>query len=195
MSNYCVLLRCVLAYLLLAVTTSCALLLLNGHLSHGYYVSPQESFKCKLPGGVLSRQLKITDRSNDIGETVTFTLNAGLLWRVDHLRLGQHKLASLDNIADRREQLDKAKINYFKFHLQTSLDIAEVNWEQFKSVDNTEVLIVNTYLKWDSSEETRELLSSVDGDYLNVLHYAQNVSSNLKNITSGSLGLYKSCEF
>lgn len=192
-------LHCALKIIYLAfyvfTISSCALLLLNGHLSHGYYVSPSESFKCKLPGGAFSTQLKITDRSNAIGETVTFKLDAGLLWRVDHLRLGHHKLASLDKIADKREQLEKVKINYFKHHLDSNLDIVEINWEQYKRVNDREVLITNTYLKWDASEETRELLFSINGDYLNVLHYTQNVSSKLQNITSGVLGLYKSCEF
>lgn len=175
--------------------SSCALLLLNGHLSHGYYVSPSESFKCKLPGGAFSTQLKISDRSNSIGETVTFKLDTGLLWRVDHLHLDHHKLANLSGLKNRREQLEQAKLNYIKYHLETNVDIVEINWEQYKRVNEIEVLIANMYIQWDASEETRELLFSIDDNYLNVLHYAQNISSVSQNITSGSLGLYKSCEF
>ena len=192
-------LHCALKFFYLAffvfTIPSCALLLLNGHLSHGYYVSPSESFKCKLPGGAFSTQLKISDRRNSIGETVTFKLDSGLLWRVDHLRLDQHKLAKLNGLKSKRKQLDEAKLNYFKYHLHPNVDITEINWEQFKRVNETEVLIAHTYLKWDKLEENRELLFSINGDYLNVLHYAQNISTELQNITSGSLGLYKSCEF
>jgi len=177
------------------ILSGCALLLLNENLSFGYYVSPSESFRCKLPGGAYSTQLNITDRSNSNGETVTFKLDTGLLWRVDHLRLGHHKLASLDNTANKREQLEEAKIIYFKHHLEPSVDIAEIKWEQFRKTNETEVLVTYTYFKWEKAEETRELLFSIDGEYLNVLHYAQNVSSKLQNITSGSLGLYKSCQF
>jgi len=175
--------------------SSCVLLLLNGHLSHGYYISPSESFKCKLPGGAFSTQLKISDRSNSIGETVTFKLDTGLLWRVDHLHLDHHKLANLSGLKSRREQLEQAKLNYFKHHLQHNVDIAEINWEQYKRVNEIEILIAHTYLKWDKSEETRELLFSIDGQYLNVIHYSQNISSELQNITSGAFGLYKSCKF
>ena len=192
-------LHCALKFFYLAffvfTIPSCALLLLNGHLSHGYYVSPSESFKCKLPGGAFSTQLNISDRSNSIGETVTFKLDTGLLWRVDHLHLNDHKLANLSGLKNRREQLEQAKLNYIKFHLETNIDIVEINWEQFKRVNETEVLIAHTYLKWDKLEEKRELLFSINGDYLNVVHYAQNISTELQNITSGSLGLYKSCEF
>ena len=192
-------LHCVLKFFYLAfcvfTISCCALLLLNGHLSHGYYVSPSETFKCKLPGGAFSRQLNISDRHNSMGETVTFKLDTGLLWRVDHLHLNDHKLANLSGLRNRREQLEQAKLNYIKFHLETNIDIVEINWEQYKRVNETEVLIAHTYLKWDKLEENRELLFSINGDYLNVLHYAQNISTKLQNITSGSLGLYKSCEF
>ena len=177
------------------LTASCALLLLNGHFSHGYYISPSETFKCKLPGGAFSTQLKVSDRSSAIGETVTFKLRPGLLWRVDHLHLNHHKLAKLNKLMIRRVQLEEAKENYFKHHLLPNVDIAEIRFEYYKRVKETDVLIVHTYLKWDASEEDRELLFSIDGNYLNVLHYAQNISDELKNITSGSFGLYKSCQF
>ena len=72
MNKYRILCRISVLLVLLMSLTSCVVLLLNGHLSHGYYVSPSESFKCKLPGGAFCRQLKITDSSNAIGETVTF---------------------------------------------------------------------------------------------------------------------------
>ncbi len=114
MNKYRILCRISVLLVLLMSLTSCVVLLLNGHLSHGYYVSPSESFKCKLPGGAFSRQLKITDRSNAIGETVTFKLEPGLLWRIDHLHLVHHELANFDSLTNRREQLEVVKFNYFK---------------------------------------------------------------------------------
>ena len=57
------------------------------------------------------------------------------------------------------------------------------------------MLISYTHLKSDDMEGVRELLFSVDGNYLNVLHHAQNISGNLDKVILGSLGLYKSCEF
>lgn len=195
MNKYRILCRIPVMLVLLVSSSSCAFLLLNGHLSHGYYVSPSESFKCKLPGGALSGQLKITDRSNSISETVTFKLEPGLLWRIDHLHLGHHKLANLGGSTNKRGQLEAAKSNYFKNHLLSNLDIAEIKSEQYKQVNETEILMVYAYLKWDKAEDNRELLFSIDGDYLNVLHYAQNISSNLQIFTSGATGLYKSCQF
>lgn len=175
--------------------SSCALLLLNGHLSRGYYEAKSETFKCKLPGGALSTKVEIIDRSNELGETATFSLNLGLLWRIDHLRLGRHKLARLDSSKDRRQQLDQAKENYMDLYLAKHAEQVEVEWEQFMAVDDVEILLTNTYVKWDDKEEKRELLFSIDGDYLNVIHYAQNLSSNLQTFTTGAAGFYKSCEF
>ncbi|MCZ6564621.1 MAG: hypothetical protein O6852_00575 [Gammaproteobacteria bacterium] len=195
MNKYRILCRISVLLVLLMSLTSCVVLLLNGHLSHGYYVSPSESFKCKLPGGAFSRQLKITDRSNAIGETVTFKLEPGLLWRIDHLHLVHHELANFDSLTNRREQLEVVKFNYFKNHLLSNLEIAEIKSEQYKQINEVEVLIVYAYLQWDNAEDNRELLFSIDGDYLNVLHYAQNISENLQTITSGVTGLYKSCQF
>jgi len=195
MNKYRILCRISVLLVLLMSLTSCVVLLLNGHLSHGYYVSPSESFKCKLPGGAFSRQLKITDRSNAIGETVTFKLEPGLLWRIDHLHLVHHELANFDSLTNRREQLEVVKFNYFKNHLLSNLEIAEIKSEQYKQINEVEVLIVYAYLQWDNAEDNRELLFSLDGDYLNVLHYAQNISENLQTITSGVTGLYKSCQF
>ena len=94
--------------MMLLATSSCVLLLLNGNLSHGYYEANSQTFKCKLPGGALSSQVEVTDRVNELGETVTFTLDLGLLWRLDHLRIGKHKLANIEAGADRRMQLDQA---------------------------------------------------------------------------------------
>ncbi len=195
MNKYRILCRISVLLVLLMSLTSCVVLLLNGHLSHGYYVSPSESFKCKLPGGAFSRQLKITDRSNAIGETVTFKLEPGLLWRIDHLHLVHHELANFDSLTNRREQLEVVKSTYFKNHLLSNLEIAEIKSEQYKQINEVEVLIVYAYLQWDNAEDNRELLFSIDGDYLNVLHYAQNISENLQTITSGVTGLYKSCQF
>lgn len=195
MNKYRILCRISVLLVLLMSLTSCVVLLLNGHLSHGYYVSPSESFKCKLPGGAFSRQLKITDRSNAIGETVTFKLEPGLLWRIDHLHLVHHELANFDSLTNRREQLEVVKSNYFKNYLLSNLEIAEIKSEQYKQINEVEVLIVYAYLQWDNAEDNRELLFSIDGDYLNVLHYAQNISENLQTITSGVTGLYKSCQF
>ncbi len=174
---------------------SCALLLLNGNLSHGYYEAKSETFRCKLPGGALSSKVEIMDRSNELGETATFTLNIGLLWRIDHLRIGKHKLAILDTSVDKRQQLDQAKDNYMSTYLAQNADQVEVEWEQFMAVDDVEVLFTKTYVNWDDQEEKRELLFSIDGNYLNVVHFAQNMSSNLQTFTTGAAGFYKSCEF
>lgn len=191
--------RLILILVLSVYTSSCALLLLNGHLSRGYYEAKSETFKCKLPGGALSSQLNVTDSSNAIGETVTFALEIGLLWRLDHLLIGKHKLAMIDNTSinseHRRNQLDLAKENYISNYLAQNTDHVEIKWEQFIAANNVEVLLTNTYVKWDDKEETRELLFSIDGDYLNIVHYLQNVSSELQTITSGATGFYKSCEF
>ena len=175
--------------------SSCMLLLTDGRLSHGDYISPSETFRCTLPGGALSRQLHIRDQRSAVGETVTFKLGSRLLWRVDHLYLDQLELGGLDKVKQRREQLEKGKENYFRYYLMPSLGFAEIKWERYERTDEAEVLIVHTYLKSDGMEGVRELLFSVDGEYLNVLHHAQNVPGNLENIILGSFGLYKSCEF
>ena len=190
----------VLTRLLLALTfcvsvSSCTFLLLNGELSHGYYVSPEHTFKCRLPGGVLSRQLQIWDQRSPIGEIVTFKLGSRLLWRVEHLRLDHLKLDGLALTKERRQQLEKGKENYFEYYLLPNLGLAEIKWERYEEVNGKEVLISHTYLKSDGMEGTRELLFSVDGSYLNVLHHAQSISGNLENFITGSLGLYRSCEF
>jgi len=180
-------------------TASCALLLLNGHLSRGFYEAKSETFRCKLPGGALSSKVEVMDRSNELGETATFTLNIGLLWRIDHLRIGKHKLAMIDNtnnsLEHKRVQLDQAKNNYMSLYLAQNADKVEVEWEQFMIVDDAEVLLTSTYVRWDDQEEKREVLFSIDGDYLNVVHFAQNMSSNLQTFTTGAVGFYKSCEF
>ena len=181
------------------LVSSCVLLLLNGNLSHGYYESVSKTFKCKLPGGALSRKVNVADSGNEIGETVTFSLDLGILWRLDHLRIGKHKLANIktspDNPEKRRLELDRVKDSYINLYLRENIDVVEVKWEQFEIVDGNEVLLANTYVKWDDNEEIRELLFSIDGEYLNVVHYAQNVSSELQNITTGAVGFYKSCQF
>ena len=187
-------------FLLIVISLSgCAALLLSGHLSFSHYESKSGTFKCKLPGGAFSSKLEVSDRSNDIGETVTFSLNFGLLWRIDHLRIGKHKLAMLDHSVRKPEakrlQLDKAKEDYFNLYLKQNTNIVEIKWEQFDQVDDVEVLIANTYIKWEENEEVREILFSIDGDYLNIIHFAQNLSSELQTITSGAKGFYKSCEF
>ena len=178
---------------------SCTLVLLNGNLSFGYYEPKSKTYKCKLPGGALSTKLGIVDRSNDIGETVTFSLNLGLLWRLDHLLIGKHKLAMLDNTKSspeaKRLQLDKAKEDYFNLYLTKNTDFVDVKWEQFDYVNEVEVLLASTYIKWEDKEEVRELLFSIDGDYLNIIHFAQNLSSDLQTFTTGAKGFYKSCEF
>jgi len=176
-------------------TSSCTLLLLNGNISLGSYESKSRTFKCKLPGGALSKKVKVEDRSNELGETVTFSLDIGLLWRIDHLLIGKHKLAMLDISADRRQQLDLAKDNYMSLYLAQHAEKVEVEWEQYVVVDKTELLLAKTFVKWDGNEEERELLFSVDGEYLNVIHYAQNLSSNLQSFTTGAAGFYKGCEF
>ncbi len=174
---------------------SCALILLNGRLSHGYYISSDDSFKCKLPGGVLSTQLEISDSNNSLGETVTFKHRLGLLWRVDHLKVSHHRLAIIDNSKNRRENLEQAKVNYIKYYLANNVDIIDINWELFDRVNDNDVLLVNAYLKWGEKEEGRELLFSINNNYLNVIHHSQNISSKLQKITSGAVDLYKSCEF
>lgn len=177
------------------LSNSCALLLLNGHLSRGYYEANSGTFKCKLPGGALSAKVEVMDRINELGETVTFSLHLGLLWRLDHLRIGKHKFAMFESSVDRRQQLDQAKYHYMSLYLAQHADQVEIQWEQFTIVDNVEVLLTNTYVKWDDKEETRELLFSIDGNYLNVVHYAQNLSDNLQTFTTGAAGFYKSCQF
>ena len=184
-----------LIFYFIYICNGCALILLNGHLSHGYYVSPSESFKCKLPGGVLSRQVKITDSSSPSGETVTLKLDFGLLWRVDHLKIGKHKLAIIDTNNIKRKSLEDAKNLYFKDYLEKNLDIVEIEWEQYNFINGNEVLLLNTYLKWEDNEENRQLLFSIDNDYLNVIHHTQNISDKIEKITSNSLDVYKSCEF
>jgi len=141
------------------------------------------------------RKLKLWIVVSELGETVTFSLNIGLLWRIDHLRIGIHRLAILEGSTDRRQQLDQAKYNYISLHLAQHTDQVEVDWEQFIVVDDVEVLLTQTYVKWDGNEEKRELLFSIDGDYLNIVHFAQNLSSDLQTFTTGAAGFYKSCEF
>ena len=187
--------RFLLSLTCMVLLSSCVVLLTNGRLSHGHYVSQSETFSCRLPGGVLSRQLDVWDQRGAVGESVTFKLGSRLLWRVDHLHLRQLKLKGLDKIQARREQLERGKDHYFKYYLLPKLGEAEIKWEIYKQVGGTEVLISYTYLKSDGMEGIRELLFSVDGNYLNVLHHAQNISGNLDKIILGSLGLYKSCEF
>jgi len=178
---------------------SCTLLLLHGSLSFNYYESKSGTFKCKLPGGALNSKVEVVDNYNDLGETATFTLNLGFLWRIDHLLIGKHKLAMIEKdltgIEDRRAQLDKAKQAYISSYLEKNTNKVEVNWEQFTVVGDVEVLLTNIFVSWDDKEEAREVLFSIDGDYLNVIHYSQNVSKELKTITSGAKGFYKSCEF
>ena len=195
MNGLAALVRFLLVLTCLVSLSSCVLLLTDGRLSHGYYVSQSETFRCRLPGGVLSRQLLIWDQRSAVGESVTFKLGSRLLWRVDHLHLSQLKLEGLDKIEARRAQLEKGKENYFKYYLLPNLGRAEIKWEIYEQAGGTEVLISHTYLKSDGMEGVRELLFSVDGNYLNVLHHAQNISGNLETIIPGSLGLYKSCEF
>ena len=190
----------VLLVLVISILISgCAAVLLSGHLSFNHYESKTGTFKCKLPGGALSSKLEVSDRSNDIGETVTFSLSLGLLWRIDHLLIGKHKLAMIDKTTNspevRRLQLDKAKEDYFNLYLIQNTDIVEVKWEQFDYVNEVEVLLASTYIKWEDEEEVRELLFSIDGDYLNIIHFAQNLSSDLQTFTTGAKGFYKSCEF
>jgi len=168
---------------------------MNGNLSHGYYQASSETFKCKLPGGALSSSVQVVDRSNDLGETVTFSHEIGLLWRLDHLRIGKHKLAHINTAADRRGQLDQAKDNYMSFYLSQHADQVEVEWEQFLVVEDAEVLLTRTYVKWDEKEEERELLFAIDGEYVNVVHYAQNVSSSLQSFTTSAADFYKDCDF
>ena len=180
---------------IVGLNAACALVLLNGHLSHGYYVSPSKSFKCKLPGGVLSRQLEIRDSSNPSGETVTLNLKFGLLWRVDHLKIGVHKLAMIDKKDVKRKSLDQAKELYINNYLRMNLDSVEIEWEQYNYVNGNEVLLLSVHLKWGEDEESRQLLFSIDNEYLNIIHHTQNISKQLQKITSNSLDVYKSCEF
>ena len=195
MNEFAIQIRFLLALVCIVPVSSCMLLLTNGHLSHGHYISPSETFRCKLPGGALSRQLHIWDQRSAMGESVTFKLGSRLLWRVDHLHLNRLELEGLDRVGERREQLERGKENYFKHYLLQELGSAQIRWERYERTDETEVLIAHTYLKSDGMEGVRELLFSVDGDYLNVLHHAQGISGNLENIILGSFGLYKSCEF
>ena len=177
------------------LSCSCTLLLLNGHLSLGSYEAKSATFKCKLPGGALSAMVDVMDRINELGETVTFTLDIGLLWRLDHLRIGKHKLAMFETSLDKRQQLDQAKDNYMGLYLSQNADQVEVEWEQYIVVNDVEVLLTSTYVKWDDQEEKRELLISIDGDYLNVIHYAQNISSELQTFTTNAASFYKGCVF
>lgn len=170
-------------------------MLLNGHLGFNHYEANSGTFRCKIPGGALSSKVDVTDRINNLGETVTFSLDLGLLWRLDHLVIGKHKLAMLETSADRRQQLDLAKDNYMSQYLAKHADQVEVEWEQYVIADDVEVLLTSTYVKWEGKEEQRELLFSIDGNYLNVVHHAQTVSSNLKTFTTGAVGFYKSCDF
>jgi len=147
---------------------------MNGSLSHGHYHAKSQTFKCKLPGGALSSSVDVLDRMNELGETVTFTLDLGLLWRLDHLLIGEHKLAKIDLSQDNKVELE---------------------WEQYQIVGDAEVLLTSAFVTWDDQEERRELLFSIDGDYVNVIHYAQNMSSKLQNFTTSAAGFYKSCEF
>lgn len=181
--------------MVLLATSSCVLLLLNGSLSHGYYEASSQTFKCKLPGGALSSRVDVADKVNDLGETVTFTLDLGLLWRLDHLRIGKHALANVDINADKRKQLDQAKELYMRSYLVKHADKVEIEWEQYVIVNDTEVLLTSTYVKWDEKEEKREILFSIDGDYINVIHFAQNMSSTLHSFTTSASGFYQSCEF
>ncbi len=171
------------------------MLLLNGNLSHGYYEAKSQTFKCKLPGGALSSSVEVVDRMNDLGETVSFSLDLGLLWRLDHLLIGKHKLANIDTTKSRRIQLDQAKDNYMSFYLSQHSDQVEIEWEQYLIVEDSEVLLTSTYVIWEDKEERRELLFSIDGDYVNVIHYAQNMSKRLQSFTTSAAGFYQKCEF
>ncbi len=164
-------------------------------MSLGNYESTSHSFTCKLPGGTLSKKVKVEDRANELGETVNFSLDIGLLWRIDHLAIGKHKLAKFDVSADKRQQLESAKENYINLYLAQHTEKVEVQWEQYVVVNKAELLLIKAYVKWDDIEEERELLFSVDGSHLNVIHYAQNLSSNLQSFTTGAIGFYKGCEF
>ncbi len=194
LASYHALVRTLLAVFLAVISSSCVLLLLNGHLSHGYYESPSYSFKCKLPGGALSTQLEIKDRENTTGETVTFSHNLGFLWRVDHLRIGKHKIAQIDKTAETKNQLEQAKNNYFQF-LINKLKKSEIQWEEFKFIDEKEILTLNVFLGWNDVEEFRDLVFSIDDEYLNVIHYSENFSDQLQNFTTGAVAFYKGCDF
>lgn len=164
-------------------------------MSFGYYEAQSASFKCKLPGGALSQGIDVVDRVNELGETVTFTLDIGLLWRLDHLRVGKHRLARIETSLNKRQQLDQAKDNYLALYLLQNADKVELEWEQYTLVNGVEVLLTSTYVKWVDQEEKRELLFSIDGDYMNVVHYAQNLSSELQNFTTNASAFYAGCEF
>jgi len=168
---------------------------LNGNLSHGYYEAKSQTFKCKLPGGALSSSVEVVDRMNDLGETVSFSLDLGLLWRLDHLLIGKHKLANIDTTKTRRIQLDQAKDNYMSFYLSQHSDQVEIEWEQYLIIEDSEVLLTSTYVVWEDKEERRELLFSIDGDYVNVIHHAQNMSKRLQSVTTSAAGFYQKCEF
>ena len=187
----------IIFFILISIScfSSCTLLLLNGNLSLGKYESSRHSFICKLPGGTLSKKVKVEDRSNELGETVIFSLDIGLLWRIDHLAIAKHKLATFDVSADRRQQLDSAKENYINSYLAQHTEKVEVEWEQYIVVNKEELLLIKTFIKWDDIEEEREILFSVDGGYLNIVHYAQNLSNTLQSFTTGAVGFYKGCEF
>ena len=181
--------------ILFTSNSSCTVLLLNERFSHSHYTSPSESYRCKLPGGLLSTQLEVHGRSNEIGETVSFTHKSGLLWRIDHLRIGSHKIAMLDETISRRERLEQAKQNYFSYLLEDKVDLAEIKWEQYANANGEDVLVIYNYIKWNEAEENRELVFSIDKEYLNVIHHAQNISGKIHKVTTNALDLYKSCIF
>lgn len=58
---------------------SCALWLLNEHLSHGYYEVKSQTFKNKLPSGALCSKAEIMGRSNGLGGITMFVFKIGLL--------------------------------------------------------------------------------------------------------------------
>ena len=174
---------------------SCVIVLLNGHLSHGQYISPSETFKCTLPGGAFSSQLKITDSHNNLGETVTFKLTNDLIWKVDHLIIGKHKIAALEQNLSHRGRLEQAKKNYINYFLKPHLDVVEIKWEQYVGRKNSEVLHISTFLIWGENEEVRDMVFALNNGYLNVLQHSQKFSKKLNKITSNSLDLYNSCVF
>lgn len=178
-----------------SLSSACTLLLMNERFSHSHYTSPSESYRCKLPGGILSSQLEVHERSNEIGETVSFSHKSGLYWRIDHLRIGSHKIAMLDETISRRERLEQAKLNYYRYHLEENVELAEIKWEQYTKENGEEVLVLYNYLKWKDAEENRELVFSIDEEYLNVVHHTQNVSDKIHKVTTNALDLYKSCVF
>jgi len=181
--------------ILIFSSSACTLLLMNERFSHSHYISPSESYRCKLPGGILSTQLEVHQRSNEIGETVSFSHKSGLFWRIDHLRIGSHKIAMLDQAITRRERLEQAKNNYYSYHLEGNVDQAEIKWEQYAKANGEDVLVLYNYLKWNDVEENRELVFSIDKEYLNVVHHTQNLSGNIHKVTTNALDFYKSCVF